>query len=145
MTETSAPERWRLILVPHTHWDREWYFPFQRYRTRLVGFFDLLLDILERDPEYRHFMLDGHTILVEDYLEVRPDRREQIERKQVLRGEGAGPAARQEEGRPQGEVSETFAGTAERFYNPVPVATPDAKIRLSEEPRCDDFVCPDFA
>src|SRR3990172_5852890 len=79
MTKTAS-DRWRLILVPHTHRDREWYFPFQRYRTRLVGFFDLLLDILERDPEYRHFMLDGHTILVEDYLEVRPDRRATIER-----------------------------------------------------------------
>ncbi|MCH8066243.1 MAG: hypothetical protein IIC90_10545 [Chloroflexi bacterium] len=75
---SDAP--WRLYLVPHTHWDREWYLPFQRYRTRLVGFFDLLLGILERDPEYRHFLLDGHTILIEDYLEVRPDRREAIQR-----------------------------------------------------------------
>ena len=80
MASKKPTDRWRLILVPHTHWDREWYFPFQRYRTRLVGFFDLLLDILERDAEYRHFMLDGHTILIEDYLEVRPDRRETIER-----------------------------------------------------------------
>ncbi len=80
MAVNPDPDRWRIILVPHTHWDREWYFPYQRYRTRLVGFFDLLLDILDRDPEYRHFMLDGHTILVEDYLEVRPDRKEAIER-----------------------------------------------------------------
>jgi alpha-mannosidase len=76
----AVPDRWRIILVPHTHWDREWYFPYQRYRTRLVGFFDLLLDILEKDAEYRHFMLDGHTILIEDYLEVRPDRKELLER-----------------------------------------------------------------
>ncbi len=75
---SDAP--WRLYLVPHTHWDREWYLPFQRYRTRLVGFFDLLLGILESDPDYNHFMLDGHTILIEDYLEVRPDRREAIQR-----------------------------------------------------------------
>ncbi len=79
-TKTVEDKRWRLILVPHTHWDREWYYPFQRYRTRLVGFFDLLLDILENDPDYKHFLLDGHTILIEDYLEVRPDRRETIER-----------------------------------------------------------------
>ncbi|MCH8161264.1 MAG: hypothetical protein IIB88_05150, partial [Chloroflexi bacterium] len=79
MTEASH-DRWRLILVPHTHWDREWYLPYQRYRTRLVGFFDLLLEIFERDPEYKHFLLDGHTILIEDYLEVRPDRRADIER-----------------------------------------------------------------
>ncbi len=46
---SDAP--WRLYLVPHTHWDREWYLPFQRYRTRLTGFFDLLLGILERDLE----------------------------------------------------------------------------------------------
>ena len=79
MTQTSQ-EKYRLILVPHTHWDREWYLPYQRYRTRLVGFFDLLLEIFERDPEYKHFLLDGHTILIEDYLEVRPDRRADIER-----------------------------------------------------------------
>ncbi len=80
MPSTKMPAPWRLILVPHTHWDREWYYPYQRYRARLVGFFDLLLDILESDPEYRHFLLDGHTILIEDYLEVRPDRRAAIER-----------------------------------------------------------------
>ncbi|MBI4570971.1 MAG: hypothetical protein HY723_03405, partial [Chloroflexi bacterium] len=79
MTQARA-DPWRLILVPHTHWDREWYYPYQRYRTRLVGFFDLLFEILEQDPDYKHFMLDGHTILVEDYLEVRPDRRALIER-----------------------------------------------------------------
>ena len=76
----TASDGPRLILVPHTHWDRDWYLPYQRYRTRLVGFFDLLLDILESDPDYRHFQLDGHTLLIEDYLEVRPDRRETIER-----------------------------------------------------------------
>src|SRR3989304_1147524 len=70
----------RIILVPPPPWDREWYFPSQRYRTRLVGFFDLLFDILDNDPDYKHFMLDGHTILIEDYLEVRPDRRERIQR-----------------------------------------------------------------
>ena len=67
-------------MVPHTHWDREWYLPYQRYRTRLVGFFDLIFEILDSDPDYKHFMLDGHTILIEDYLEVRPDRREKLER-----------------------------------------------------------------
>ena len=76
----ESGKSWRIILVPHTHWDREWYFPYQRYRTRLVGFFDLLLDILEGDADYRHFLLDGHTLLLEDYLEVRPDRRRTIER-----------------------------------------------------------------
>jgi len=35
--KASIDKQWRIILVPHTHWDRELYFPYQRYRTRLVG------------------------------------------------------------------------------------------------------------
>jgi alpha-mannosidase len=63
-----------------THWDREWYQPFEEFRMRLVRMMDSLLDLLERDPEYRHFVLDGQTVPVDDYLEIRPDRRAQIER-----------------------------------------------------------------
>jgi mannosylglycerate hydrolase len=70
----------QLMVVSHTHWDREWYLPYQSFRVRLVGLFDTLLDLFDSDAEYRHFMLDGHTIPLEDYLEVRPDRREDIER-----------------------------------------------------------------
>ena len=59
-------------LVPHTHWDREWYLPFQRFRLRLVGLIDRLLDAMEADPRYR-FTLDGQLATVDDYLEVRPE------------------------------------------------------------------------
>jgi alpha-mannosidase len=67
-----------LHIVPHTHWDREWYLPFQEYRIRLVHLMDRLLDILSTDGSYRHFMLDGQSILLEDYLEIRPERAEEI-------------------------------------------------------------------
>ena len=70
----------QLMVISHTHWDREWYLPYQSFRVRLVGLFDMLLDIFDSDPGYKHFMLDGHTIPLEDYLEVRPDRFEDIER-----------------------------------------------------------------
>ncbi len=73
-------EKRQLLVVSHTHWDREWYLPYQSFRVRLVGLFDTLLDLFESDPEFKHFMLDGHTIPLEDYLEVRPDRFEDIER-----------------------------------------------------------------
>ena len=46
-------------LVSHTHWDRAWYCTFQEYRIRLVRLVDRLLDILERDPDFPVFMLDG--------------------------------------------------------------------------------------
>lgn len=69
-----------LLVVSHTHWDREWYLPFEAFRARLVGMMDSLLDLLDSDPEFRHFVLDGQTVPLDDYLEIRPDRRADIER-----------------------------------------------------------------
>ncbi|MGH6691515.1 MAG: hypothetical protein ACREF4_12660, partial [Gammaproteobacteria bacterium] len=68
-----------LHVVPHTHWDREWYLTFQETRIRLVHLVDRLLDILAADPGYLHFTLDGQTIVVDDYLAIRPERRAEIE------------------------------------------------------------------
>ena len=71
--------RWRAFVVPHTHWDREWYERFEGYRARLVPMVSKLLDVLERDTEFRSFTFDGHTIWAEDYLEKRPGDRSRIE------------------------------------------------------------------
>ncbi len=60
-------------LVSHTHWDREWYRTFQQFRLRLVHLVDELLDIFATDPDYKHFMLDGQTIVLDDYLRMRPE------------------------------------------------------------------------
>lgn len=60
-------------LIPHTHWDREWYLPESAFLTRLVPPLDDLLARLHSDPAAT-FLLDGQTVLVEDYLRVRPDR-----------------------------------------------------------------------
>lgn len=68
------------IVVGHTHWDREWYLPFEGFRARLVAMLDGLVEILERDPEYRSFMLDGQAIMLEDYLQVRPEMEERVRR-----------------------------------------------------------------
>ena len=65
-------------IVPHTHWDREWYASFQHFRLRLVELVDELLPRLEADPSYRHFLLDGQLAAVDDYLEIRPDEAERI-------------------------------------------------------------------
>jgi mannosylglycerate hydrolase len=61
-------------LVSHTHWDRAWYCTFQEYRIRLVRLVDRLLDILEHDPGFQVFMLDGQMSVLEDYLDVRPEK-----------------------------------------------------------------------
>jgi mannosylglycerate hydrolase len=67
-----------LVVVPHTHWDREWYQPFQEFRGRLVRLVERLLELLERDRAFAHFHFDGQTIVLEDYLEMRPDRRGRV-------------------------------------------------------------------
>ncbi|MDP9252493.1 MAG: phosphatase PAP2 family protein, partial [Chloroflexota bacterium] len=71
--------RWRAFVVPHTHWDREWYERFEGYRARLVPMVSKLLDLLERDSAFRSFTFDGQTIAIEDYLEKRPGDRTRIE------------------------------------------------------------------
>lgn len=66
-------------LIAHTHWDREWYLPHAAFLARLVPALDDLVARLEADPAYRSFLLDGQTILLEDYLRVRPECRERVE------------------------------------------------------------------
>jgi len=61
-------------LIPHTHWDREWYLPRAALQARLVAVTDDLIERLQANPGYRSFLLDGQTVLVEDYLRARPDR-----------------------------------------------------------------------
>ncbi len=67
-------------LISHTHWDREWYLPFQQFRLKLVHLVDHLLEILETEPEYHYFLLDGQAIILEDYLYLRPERRSDLQR-----------------------------------------------------------------
>ena len=71
-------EKYTLYVVPHTHWDREWYGSFQLFRIRLVRLMNKLLNLLERDPNYKTFNLDGQTIILEDYLEIHPEKREKL-------------------------------------------------------------------
>ena len=65
-------------IVSHSHWDREWYFPFDRFRAMLVDMVEDLIELFERNREFRSYTLDGQMAAVMDYLEVRPDRREKI-------------------------------------------------------------------
>ncbi len=65
-------------IISHSHWDREWYLPFECHRMRLVELIDGVMELFENDPEYRHFFLDGQTIVLEDYLAVKPKERERL-------------------------------------------------------------------
>jgi len=67
-----------LHIIPHSHWDREWYMPFEKHRARLVELMDTLIETMERDTEYTHYHLDGQYIVIDDYLEIRPHMRERL-------------------------------------------------------------------
>ena len=71
-----------VYIVSQTHWDREWYFTFEQFRFRLVGMIDRLLELLAKDHRYRCFMLDGQTSVLEDYLEIRPEKEEELRRRE---------------------------------------------------------------
>src|SRR5213080_3689299 len=65
-------------LIPHTHWDREWYLPRAAFQARLVPALDDLIERLQADPGFKSFLLDGQTVLVADYLRARPEREPEL-------------------------------------------------------------------
>ncbi len=68
-----------VIAYLHTHWDREWYREFEVFRLRLLRVFDNVLDMLEEN-KIPSFYFDGQVSALLDYLEIRPEREEQIRR-----------------------------------------------------------------
>ena len=67
-----------LHIIPHSHWDREWYLPFEKHRTRLIDLFDNLIEVMEDNEDYTYYHMDGQYVVIEDYLEVRPSMRERL-------------------------------------------------------------------
>ncbi|HEX2140718.1 MAG TPA: glycoside hydrolase family 38 C-terminal domain-containing protein [Candidatus Limnocylindria bacterium] len=87
------PTEFRWSIVPHTHWDREWYMPFDHFRIRLARTVDEIVETLEGDPAFRRFTLDGQAIILDDYADLRPP--ERVERLHALAAAGriaVGPA-----------------------------------------------------
>ena len=71
----------KIYYVPSSHWDREWYQTFQHYRHRLVGLFDQILDCQKTGKLNGPFYTDGQACMLEDYLEIRPDRKDTLKDK----------------------------------------------------------------
>ncbi len=68
----------RFYYFSATHWDREWYQSRQVYRKRLLTLTRRVLDLLEQQPEYRHFIFDGQTVVLDDVAEVHPEWRPRL-------------------------------------------------------------------
>ena len=75
----NKPQKINCHFISNTHWDREWYMPFEQFRLRLIDLIDNLLDILSKDEDYI-FHLDAQTVVLEDYLEVKPENRPLLEK-----------------------------------------------------------------
>lgn len=68
----------KAVLLPHSHWDREWYEPFSVFRVKLRAMLDIVLDLLASEESFTHFHLDGQSVMLEDYLEMRPERADEV-------------------------------------------------------------------
>ncbi|MFC4454205.1 alpha-mannosidase [Deinococcus sonorensis] len=78
MTSEPAARRLTVHMYHHTHWDREWWGTRERFRFRLVHTVDAVMDALAANPELACFVLDGQTIVLKDYLQVRSSRRDEL-------------------------------------------------------------------
>lgn len=74
----AEDSKYKMHLVSHTHWDREWRLTFQEFRMKLVDCIDNLLKIMDKEPGFKHYTLDGQSSTVDDYLAIRPENREKI-------------------------------------------------------------------
>ena len=68
----------RVHITPHMHWDREWYFTTEASRILLVNNMEEILTRLEQDEEYKYYVLDGQTAVLEDYFAVKPENRPRV-------------------------------------------------------------------
>ncbi|MBG8069909.1 alpha-mannosidase [Enterococcus faecium] len=69
----------KVYIISHSHWDREWYMAYKQHHMRLIELIDDLLELFEVDPSFNSFHLDGQTIILDDYLQVRPEKRQAIQ------------------------------------------------------------------
>ncbi|MBC1540203.1 alpha-mannosidase [Listeria seeligeri] len=65
-------------IISHSHWDREWFLPLESLRFKLVTLMDEVEGLLDMEAGFDHFHMDGQMIMLEDYLAVKPAKREKM-------------------------------------------------------------------
>ncbi|HPO10418.1 MAG TPA: hypothetical protein PLZ55_17215, partial [bacterium] len=80
LKDQSEYDHKEIYIISNTHWDREWVYPSAETRLLMLEFMDNMLDLLDKQPDYHSFTMDSQTLCIQDYLDFRPERREQIER-----------------------------------------------------------------
>ena len=75
----SSPKQRAVHYTLSTHWDREWREPFAAIRYELVGTLDRVIAGLEDGRLKGPFIMDGQSVPIDDYLEIRPEHRTRVE------------------------------------------------------------------
>ncbi|MEH7514271.1 mannosylglycerate hydrolase [Gottfriedia acidiceleris] len=70
----------KVHIVPHMHWDREWYFTTEESRILLVNNMEEIMEMLETNPDYPYYVLDGQTAILEDYFAVKSENKERVKK-----------------------------------------------------------------
>ena len=68
----------KVFIISHSHWDREWYMSFEEHHMRLINLIDDLFYLFKHDPDFNSFHLDGQDVILDDYLAVRPEKRDEL-------------------------------------------------------------------
>ncbi|MRY42778.1 alpha-mannosidase, partial [Parabacteroides distasonis] len=68
----------KVHIVPHMHWDREWYFTTEESRILLVNNLEEIMTMLEENEDYPYYVLDGQTAILEDYFAAKPENKERV-------------------------------------------------------------------
>ncbi len=86
---TNAPEikdvlnqlrQFKIYMIFHTHWDREWYSTANVYQHRAVEFMERVFEVHGSGSPYPAFYLDGQTCLLDDYLGICPKKRDLVKK-----------------------------------------------------------------
>lgn len=75
MSHDSPKPNFEYHMVSSSHWDREWYRSVSESRIRLERCLDRAIEQLCHDDEWQHYMSDGQTQMLVDYLESRPEQK----------------------------------------------------------------------
>lgn len=67
-----------VYVVPHSHWDREWYFTIEDSNVLLAENLDHLMTVLENDEDYHGYVFDAQVSVIEEYLQINPEDKERI-------------------------------------------------------------------
>lgn len=70
----------KMHVISNTHWDREHRHSFPVTQFMLTELMDELIEIMENDENYKFFTLDGQSIMIDDYLEIKPYMKERLEK-----------------------------------------------------------------